>query len=108
MHGKWVCTNCDTLVQAPVPAHVIDKGMPSTSIIYRSTGKRASLPRKPYVAIFYLWNTARKMAGLAEVRMHDLRHSFASLLINSGRTLYEVQRLLGRPQVKTTQRPTRT
>ena len=36
--------------------------------------------------------------------MHDLRHSFASLLINSGRTLYEVQRLLGQTQVKTTQR----
>jgi site-specific recombinase XerD len=36
--------------------------------------------------------------------MHDLRHSFASLLINSGRTLYEVQRLLGHTQVKTTQR----
>jgi site-specific recombinase XerD len=59
---------------------------------------------KPYVAIFYSWNTARKMAGLADVRMHDLRHSFASLLINSGRTLYEVQRLLGHTQVKTTQR----
>jgi site-specific recombinase XerD len=36
--------------------------------------------------------------------MHDLRHSFASLLINSGRTLYEVQRLLGHTQIKTTQR----
>jgi len=36
--------------------------------------------------------------------MHDLRHSFASLLINSGRTLYEVQHILGHTQVKTTQR----
>jgi len=59
---------------------------------------------KPFVAVFYSWDTARKMAGLADVRMHDLRHSFASLLINSGRTLYEVQRLLGHTQVKTTQR----
>ena len=57
------------------------------------------------MAIFCLWNTARKMAGLADVRMHDLRHSFASLLINSGRTLYDVHRLLGHTQVKTTQRP---
>ena len=38
------------------------------------------------------------------MRMHDLRHSFASLLINSGRTLYEVQHILGHTQVKTTQR----
>ena len=59
---------------------------------------------KPYVSIFYAWNTARKNAELADVRMHDLRHSFASLLINSGRTLYEVQHILGHTQVKTTQR----
>jgi site-specific recombinase XerD len=36
--------------------------------------------------------------------MHDLRHSFASFLINSGRSLYEVQNLLGHSQVATTQR----
>ena len=59
---------------------------------------------KPYVSVFYAWSTARKNAGLADVRMHDLRHSFASLLINSGRTLYEVQHILGHTQVRTTQR----
>lgn len=59
---------------------------------------------KPYVSIFCAWDTARKHAGLSDVRIHDLRHSFASLLINSGRTLYEVQHLLGHSQVKTTQR----
>jgi integrase len=59
---------------------------------------------KPYVSIFNAWNTARKSVGLSDVRMHDLRHSFASLLINSGRTLYEVQHILGHTQVKTTQR----
>jgi len=36
--------------------------------------------------------------------VHDLRHSFASLLINNGRSLYEVQKILGHTQVKTTQR----
>ena len=59
---------------------------------------------KPFVSVFCAWNTARKNAGLADVRMHDLRHSFASLLVNSGRTLYEVQQILGHTQVKTTQR----
>lgn len=59
---------------------------------------------KPYVSIFAAWNTARARAGMPEVRVHDLRHSFASLLINSGRSLYEVQKLLGHTQVKTTQR----
>lgn len=59
---------------------------------------------KPFVSIFVAWNTSRKSVGLSDVRMHDLRHSFASLLINSGRTLYEVQHILGHTQVKTTQR----
>jgi len=59
---------------------------------------------KPFVSVFCAWDTARKKVGLADVRMHDLRHSFASLLINSGRTLYEVQHILGHTQVKTTQR----
>ena len=62
--------------------------------------------RKPFISIFYAWKTAREDAGLGEVRMHDLRHSFASLLVNSGRSLYEVQHLLGHAQAKTTQRYT--
>jgi integrase len=59
---------------------------------------------KPYVSIFCSWNTARKQAGLADVRIHDLRHSFASFLVNAGRSLYEVQKILGHTQIKTTQR----
>ena len=59
---------------------------------------------QPFVSVFISWNTARKLAGLADVRMHDLRHSFASFLVNAGRTLYEVQKILGHTQVKTTQR----
>ena len=30
IRGKWVCDECETLIQAPVPAHVIDKGMATT------------------------------------------------------------------------------
>ena len=59
---------------------------------------------KPYSSVYYSWHTARKEAGLNDVRVHDLRHSFASLLVNAGRSLYEVQTLLGHTQIKTTQR----
>ena len=59
---------------------------------------------KPYVSIYYAWDTARQRAGLPEVRIHDLRHTFASYLINAGRSIYEVQRILGHTQIKTTQR----
>ena len=30
---KWVCTTCETLVQTPVPAHIIDKGIPTTGLL---------------------------------------------------------------------------
>ena len=46
----------------------------------------------------------RKSVGLEDVRVHDLRHSFASFLVNAGRSLYEVQNILGHTQIKTTQR----
>jgi integrase len=60
--------------------------------------------QKPFVSIFCAWNTARQSVGLGDVRVHDLRHSHASFLVNAGRTLYEVQHILGHTQVKTTQR----
>ncbi|MEG1609694.1 MAG: tyrosine-type recombinase/integrase, partial [Bilophila sp.] len=41
---------------------------------------------------------------LRDVRLHDLRHSFASFLVNSGRSLYEVQKLLGHHDPKVTMR----
>jgi integrase len=59
---------------------------------------------KPYVSIFYSWDTARKLAGMPELRVHDLRHSFASFLVNAGRSLYEVQELLGHSDIRTTSR----
>jgi integrase len=58
----------------------------------------------PYHSVFHAWDIARKAAGLPDVRMHDLRHSCASNLVNSGQTLYVVGSILGHAQTKTTQR----
>ena len=33
IRGKWACRHCERLVQAPVPAHVIDKGIPTTGLL---------------------------------------------------------------------------
>jgi integrase len=51
------------------------------------------------------WARATKVAGLpAGLRIHDLRHSFASVLANSGIPLNEIGTLLGHSQLSTTQR----
>jgi integrase len=73
------------------------------------------LPNNPYVfpspvtgrpsaSLHFPWRRIRKKAGLGDVRLHDLRHSFASTLVNEGVSLYRVQRLLGHINAKATQR----
>ncbi|NIE72925.1 IS66 family transposase [Pantoea sp. Ap-967] len=33
VRGKWACRQCETLIQAPVPAQVIDKGIPTAGLL---------------------------------------------------------------------------
>ena len=33
IRGKWVCAQCQTLIQAPVPAQIIDKGIPTVGLL---------------------------------------------------------------------------
>jgi len=46
----------------------------------------------------------QREAELPDVRIHDLRHTFASLLVSGGASLEMVGRLLGHSQMSTTQR----
>ena len=62
------------------------------------------LTLKPFNTIHHSWHTARVNAGLGDVRIHDLRHSFASFLVNAGCSLYEVQKILGHSSSAMTQR----
>jgi integrase len=59
---------------------------------------------KPYTTIMKVWSRLRTKAGLPHLRLHDLRHQYASFLVNSGRTLYEVQQILGHSDPKVTMR----
>jgi len=59
---------------------------------------------KPYTTIMKVWTRLRNKAGLPYLRCHGLRHCFASFLCNSGRTLYEIQKILGHSQSIVTER----
>lgn len=57
----------------------------------------------PYTAITRAWYRLRAKAGVS-IRLHDLRHGFASMLVSGGRSLYEVQQILGHSDPKVTMR----
>lgn len=61
-------------------------------------------PGKPLSDLYLFWNRLRRELGLADVRVHDLRHTFASFLVNAGHSLYEAQKLLGHSDPRTTMR----
>lgn len=50
------------------------------------------------------WQRARARAGLKDVRIHDLRHTFASTAVAAGQGLPMIGKLLGHTQVQTTAR----
>jgi integrase len=50
------------------------------------------------------WGWIRKRARIPDVRLHDLRHSFASVAVSEGQSLPVIGALLGHPQAATTQR----
>jgi integrase len=60
------------------------------------TGHMIGLPKK--------WEAVRKRAGLDGVRLHDLRHSFASFGAAAGDSLLVIGKLLGHSDSKTTSR----
>ena len=50
------------------------------------------------------WQVVRREAGLEDVRLHDLRHSFASRGLALGLSLPMIAKLLGHTQLQTTAR----
>jgi integrase len=74
-------------------------------------GRKADAPVFPgagkagvTTAVGRTWTRVRKLAGLLDVRIHDLRHSFASVGAAGGNSLPIIGALLGHRDTKTTQR----
>jgi integrase len=51
-----------------------------------------------------IWRQARQLLGRPELRVHDLRHTYASILASAGLSLPVIGALLGHTQASTTQR----
>jgi integrase len=61
-----------------------------------ASGHTVGLPRA--------WRAIREEAGLDDVRIHDLRHSFASFAAEAGASLQLIGKALGHTQMRTTER----
>ena len=61
-------------------------------------------PGRHLVTVNHLWLEVRAKAGLEDVRLHDLRHSFASRALALGETLPVIGKLLGHSDIETTAR----
>jgi len=115
-HAKWEQVNWDkrTLLVPraksgrPRSIHLNSAALDLLRAIERTDGNPFIFPSpvtgRPSPSLHFPWWRIRERAGLLDVRLHDLRHSFASFLVNQGVSLYVVQGLLGHTQARTTQR----
>ena len=60
--------------------------------------------RKPFTGLKDSWKTATRRASIISFRIHDLRHSFASNLLNAGVELLTVSRALNHASIQQTAR----
>jgi integrase len=112
---KWVYVDfTDKLLRLPdskTGAKVVHLGQPAIKLLKAAEriednpwvitgmleGKRLS-DLQPF------WQRVRARAGLKDVRIHDLRHTFASTAVAAGQGLPMIGKLLGHTQVQTTAR----
>lgn len=68
----------------------------------RLTEEAVKAKHKHFVGTPKVWLRVRELAGLSDVRLHDLRHTYASIAAAGGQSLQLIGKLLGHKDVKTT------
>ena len=76
---------------------ILDRLPRSGRTVFPVEGRRA-----PWLWLQDFWSEVRSEAGLDDVRLHDLRHSYASIALTSGESVRTLGRLLGHEQPSTT------
>lgn len=104
---------CLRLPDSKTGAKIVHLGAPAIRILASLTpveGNPYLLPGKKdgthVTDLQAVWSRIRKTAGLEDVRIHDLRHSFASIGASTGDSMLIIGALLGHSSAKTTQRYT--
>lgn len=92
-------------------ARVVMLGTPALELLGklpRVEGNQYVLPgcknEAPFIGVPHVWQRIRKKANLSDVRLHDLRHSFASMGALAGTGMPLIGRLLGHADSRTTDR----
>lgn len=90
----------------PPPALEVLRGLeqPESGKGYVIRGGSYTDPETPLANLKDPWGLVRRAAGIPDVRPHDLRHSFASVMAAGGSSLPVIGALLGHRDVKTTAR----
>ncbi|WP_247457679.1 site-specific integrase [Bradyrhizobium sp. 2] len=86
------------------PAIAILDVLPRVGAYVVASETAGTKDEKPRADLNRPWRAVRKRAGIEDVRIHDMRHSFASVGAGSGLGLPIIGNLLGHTQTSTTQR----
>ena len=97
------------LTDSKTGPRIIWLGQEARAVLDRLTrGKKKecvfSFHVQPASAVDWFWRSLRRKAGLDGVRLHDLRHNYASLAARSAETLSMIGTLLGHGDIRTTHR----
>jgi integrase len=77
---------------------------PAARGVNKSPDRERRVGAGHFVGIERIWQRVRARAGIGDVRLHDLRHTFASWSVMGGATLHMTGALLGHRQAGTTMR----
>ena len=106
--GTWTKPSADTKQKRE---HTVPLSAPALQMLteiqanadgeYVFAGRRSGQPLKD---IKYAWARICKLADLKDFRIHDIRHTYASILASSGQSLHIIGELLGHTRPETTHR----
>ena len=102
---------CLRLADSKTGARVVPLGAAALAALQKLPRSKASgyvfpaegAAKRHYVGTPKVWEKVRAAAGLSNVRLHDLRHTFASFGAAGGLSLPLIAAILGHRDVKTTQ-----